>query len=285
MVVGMEKGNMGIPRRTVVDAESESIVFRQTKVIRLSLIHEHEPTGGISVPGVRRYHVERGLQLCFKELFRFGFVRWRGHSHASYTRDVTSSPRFIWLSPSPQAPTKVRTTPLPGHHSSRSSQPRGQRWHLNCERMTANRELLLARSWMYSRLFVEVTQPSWVGESHGPGPTDAHITVIYICRLWCPSAALCVPQQHFSGKRVFRPTDRERQSLRPYNGLAKFPVPHSVFGINDLWSGVMPYFGAKQPYLGVVVQLFVQPKSRPFSQRFSRPINNRLCFVDMLLGA
>jgi len=55
--------------RTVADAESKSMVFRQTKVIRLSFIHEREPAGRISVPGVRRYHVECGLQLCFKELF------------------------------------------------------------------------------------------------------------------------------------------------------------------------------------------------------------------------
>jgi len=56
------------------------MLFRQTEVIRLSLIHECEPAGRVSVPGVRRYHVERGLQLCFEELFRFGFVWWRGHS-------------------------------------------------------------------------------------------------------------------------------------------------------------------------------------------------------------
>jgi len=56
------------------------MLFRQTEVIRLSLIHGCEPAGRVSVPGVRRYHVERGLQLCFEELFRFGFVWWRGHS-------------------------------------------------------------------------------------------------------------------------------------------------------------------------------------------------------------
>jgi hypothetical protein len=56
------------------------MLFRQTEVIRLSLIHEREPAGRVSIPGVRRYYVERGLQLGFKELFRFGFVWWGGHS-------------------------------------------------------------------------------------------------------------------------------------------------------------------------------------------------------------
>ena len=88
MVVGMEKRNVGIPRSA---GEPERMIFRQTKVIRLSLIHEREAAGRIGVPGVRRYHIERGLHLCFKELFRFRSVRWRGHSHASYTRDLTSS--------------------------------------------------------------------------------------------------------------------------------------------------------------------------------------------------
>src|ERR1700751_3590234 len=57
---------MGIPRCTVVDAESEGIVFRQTEVVRRTFIHEGECTGGNSVPGMRRNHVERGLQLCFE---------------------------------------------------------------------------------------------------------------------------------------------------------------------------------------------------------------------------
>ena len=65
---------------TGVHTGPERMLFRQTEVIRLSLIHEREPAGRVSVPGVRRYHVEPGLELCFTELLRFGFVRWRNHS-------------------------------------------------------------------------------------------------------------------------------------------------------------------------------------------------------------
>jgi hypothetical protein len=97
---------------------------------------------------------------------------------------------------------------------------------------SALRKLSLAATSLNSRLFVEVTQPSWVGESHGPRATDAHITVIYICRMWCPSAALWVPQQHFSGKRVFQPS---RLKTLSSSTLADFPLP-----IRMSRSGLLP---------------------------------------------
>src|SRR6266487_6102499 len=62
----MQQGNMGIPLCTCVDSESKGVVFRQTKVIRGSIINECEPTGRKSVPGICRNHIESGLQLCFE---------------------------------------------------------------------------------------------------------------------------------------------------------------------------------------------------------------------------
>src|SRR5580692_7713729 len=62
----MQEGNMGIPSCTCVDAESKGMVFRQAQVIGGSRIHEGEPTGRKSVPGICRNHIESGLQLCFE---------------------------------------------------------------------------------------------------------------------------------------------------------------------------------------------------------------------------
>lgn len=59
----------GIPECEVWLHKFRATFFRQTQVVRLSLIHEREPAGWISVPSVRRHHVERRLQLCLKELF------------------------------------------------------------------------------------------------------------------------------------------------------------------------------------------------------------------------
>jgi hypothetical protein len=57
MVVWMEKRNVRIPICADIDAEPQGMVSGQTKVIRLSLIHEREPAGRISVLGVRRNHI------------------------------------------------------------------------------------------------------------------------------------------------------------------------------------------------------------------------------------
>ena|SRR6516225_1255208 len=40
------------------------MIFRTTKVIRSSFIHEGEPAGRSRVPGIRGNHIYSGLQLC-----------------------------------------------------------------------------------------------------------------------------------------------------------------------------------------------------------------------------
>src|SRR5258708_30907174 len=61
----MHKGDMGIPRCASIDSQTERMIFRDTKVIRTSFIHEGEGAGRSSVPGMRWNHIESGLQLCF----------------------------------------------------------------------------------------------------------------------------------------------------------------------------------------------------------------------------
>src|ERR1700688_1070876 len=56
------------------------------------------------------------------------------------------------------------------------------------------------------------------------------------------------------------------------NGLAKFPMPHPVFGINDLRLGEMPYFGAEYPCLGAVAQLLCNQFSTKVPRHFSHLI-------------
>src|SRR4051812_30879343 len=63
----MQPGNMGIPCSPNIDSETERMVFRETKVIRNSFIHEGERAGRSSVPSVRRNYIESGLQLCFEQ--------------------------------------------------------------------------------------------------------------------------------------------------------------------------------------------------------------------------
>src|ERR1700693_4432632 len=70
----MQKGDMGIPRCASIDSPTERMVFRNTEVIRSSFIHEDEGTGGNSVPGIRRNHIESGLQLCFEWPRVFGML-------------------------------------------------------------------------------------------------------------------------------------------------------------------------------------------------------------------
>jgi len=54
-----------------------------------------------------------------------------------------------------------------------------------------------------------------------------------------------------------------------YNGLANFRVSQPVFGINELRSDEMPYFGAKHPCWALIVQ----PE---FATRFPASGNARL---------
>src|ERR1700730_5929819 len=88
MVVRMQKGNMRIPRCARGNAESERMVFRQTEIVRMSFIYKSERARRISVPGVRRNHVEGGSQLCLEGAFRFGFVSWRGHGRHITPREI-----------------------------------------------------------------------------------------------------------------------------------------------------------------------------------------------------
>jgi hypothetical protein len=68
---------MRIPLSAYVESEAEGLVLGKTEVIRGSFIHEGERAGSNSVPGVRRNHIESGLQLCFKRglLRNLGFDR------------------------------------------------------------------------------------------------------------------------------------------------------------------------------------------------------------------
>src|SRR6476620_11269242 len=68
----MQQGDMGIPLRANFDSETERMVFRDAKVVRSAFIHESEGAGRESVPGIRRNHIECGLQLCFERAAFFG---------------------------------------------------------------------------------------------------------------------------------------------------------------------------------------------------------------------
>src|SRR5580658_10454583 len=59
----MQKPDMGVPRYADVDAETQGMIFRKTKVVRSSFIHEGEAAGRICVPGIRRNYIQSGLQL------------------------------------------------------------------------------------------------------------------------------------------------------------------------------------------------------------------------------
>src|SRR5215472_12717374 len=53
-------------------------------------------------------------------------------------------------------------------------------------------------------------------------------------------------------------------SFSSYNGLANSSFHSLVFGINSLCSGELPYFGAKSPCLGPIVQLLCNRKLQRF---------------------
>jgi ATP dependent DNA ligase domain len=83
--------------------------------------------------------------------------------------------------------------------------------------------------------FYAFDMPMWNGKDLRTQPLDKRTRTsqsLYICRLWCSSAALCVPHQHFSGKRVFRP-----RGLKTLNSstLADFSLP-----IRMSRSGLLP---------------------------------------------
>jgi hypothetical protein len=62
-----------------------------------------------------------------------------------------------------------------------------------------------------------------------------------------------------------------------YNGLANSPFHSLVFGINNLHSGKLPYFGAKCPSSAAVVQLLC---SRHFyGKRVFRPSRKNAGFI------
>src|SRR6266404_8533 len=64
---------MGIPISANFDSKTQRMVFRETKVIRSSFIHEGERAGRAGVPCIRRNDIESGLQLCFeRRVFFFG---------------------------------------------------------------------------------------------------------------------------------------------------------------------------------------------------------------------
>jgi hypothetical protein len=55
-VVRMHEGKMGVPLCANVDAETQRVIFRKTKVVRSSFVHKGEPAGRRRVPGKRGNH-------------------------------------------------------------------------------------------------------------------------------------------------------------------------------------------------------------------------------------
>src|SRR5207249_3148039 len=68
MILWMEKGDMGVPGWRGVRSIPKRMIAREPTVVRSSLVDEDEPARRRRVPRVRRNHVQRGLQLCFKRL-------------------------------------------------------------------------------------------------------------------------------------------------------------------------------------------------------------------------
>src|SRR5712692_3335291 len=56
-VVRMHEGKMGVPLCANVDAETQRMIFRKSKVVRSSFVHEGEPAGRRRVPGMRGNHI------------------------------------------------------------------------------------------------------------------------------------------------------------------------------------------------------------------------------------
>ena len=68
-VVGMYQFDVGVPRYTRFQSQPKRIVLGETKVIRVSLIHERKGAGRHRVPCVCRNRIERLSQLCRKRWF------------------------------------------------------------------------------------------------------------------------------------------------------------------------------------------------------------------------
>src|SRR6266404_7948777 len=65
---------MVVPLCANVDAETQGMIFRKTKVFCSSFIHEGEAAGRSRVPSIRRNHIESGLQLCQESRLFFGLL-------------------------------------------------------------------------------------------------------------------------------------------------------------------------------------------------------------------
>src|SRR5580704_12451129 len=96
----MQKGDMGIPASASVHTGPKRMIFGKAKVVSASLVQEGQSSGGESIPSVCWDHIESGLQLRFKQLFRFGSVRRRGHSR--HLIPAISVYRHTWSIPSTQ---------------------------------------------------------------------------------------------------------------------------------------------------------------------------------------
>jgi hypothetical protein len=53
---------MRVPRCAGLDPEPKRVILREAEVIRASFVYEGKRAGRGRVPGVRRNHIERGLQ-------------------------------------------------------------------------------------------------------------------------------------------------------------------------------------------------------------------------------
>jgi hypothetical protein len=69
MIIGMYQLNVGVPRYIDGHPEPKRIILGETKVIRVSLIHERKDTGRQRVPCVCRNRIERLSQLRRKRWF------------------------------------------------------------------------------------------------------------------------------------------------------------------------------------------------------------------------
>jgi hypothetical protein len=59
----MQQSERVVPFRANVDAETQGIIFRDTKIFRSSVVHEGERAARSRVPGICRKHIQNGLQL------------------------------------------------------------------------------------------------------------------------------------------------------------------------------------------------------------------------------
>src|ERR1700686_1616669 len=59
---------MSVPRCAGLDPEPKRVILREAEIIRASFVYEGERAGRSRVPGVRRDHIERGLQPGLKRV-------------------------------------------------------------------------------------------------------------------------------------------------------------------------------------------------------------------------